>query len=123
MPSYFATCARGLEVILADELKGLDSSFPQELRQAAALAVLSEDARPAVEEAKRYATCDSEEAEAILILLAERPMLLDFYAPILQRAQPPVQRAKWTQHLWAKVLLYFFFGSIVMFLVALWKDL
>ncbi|HEY0552623.1 MAG TPA: J domain-containing protein [Thermoanaerobaculia bacterium] len=107
---------------LLHELKGLDSSFPQELRQAAAMAVLSEDVRPAVEAARRYAARDPEEAEAVLILLAERPMLQDLYASILQRDPPAAKGAKWSQHLWAKALLYFFFGTTVMLLASLWKS-
>jgi hypothetical protein len=107
---------------LLHELKGLDSSFPQELRQAAAMAALSEDTRPAVEAARRYAARDPEEAEAVLVLLAERPMLQDLYTSILQREPPAAKDAKWSQHLWAKALLYFFFGSIVLLLVSFWKS-
>jgi hypothetical protein len=103
------------------ELENLDPSFPQELRQAAALAALAGDISPAVQEAERYVERDPEEAYAVAILLDELPMLRDLYSSILQ-GEVPGQRyeesRRRAEQLTARKTIYFVLGVFLLVAVA-----
>lgn len=112
---------------MLQELERLDTSFPPELRRAAARAALSLDESPAVAEARRYAELDPEEAEAVSILLTDLPMLQRLYAPTLEGAHLPSRRRQGARggarKTLARILLLLLSASIVMVLADLLRAL